>query len=215
MRLPKGLLLCLMSVAAIATSSVLTKEVMQTVPFIMAGLLWFSGAFVWFCILGVIRQQNPFRCITEHWKVGVIVGGLNYLSSLTLFFAISTIGPSTTGFLVRFEVIVLLLLGVLLLHEKLSRWDLLGMAVAFSGALLLTFSIEHVLWFGIFCAILSSCVNAVHNYFSKRFISGINPSALCTVRAFYTSLFFIPTAFLFGSFTLPSLTAVSWLTLGT
>lgn len=208
-------MVCILGVAFVATSNVVTKEVMQAVPFLMVSLLWFSFAFIWFCGGAFFQKKNPFPWLFQYWKMGLGIGGMNYLAALTWFYAIDKIGPSVTGFFQRLETPLFLLLGVFLLQERLSKGELTGMFISFVGALLLTFSIEKVLLLGTLMAILHTVMSAVHNYLGKVYVKDTDPYAVGTVRVFYTSLLLLPTVLAMNQFQLPPSTMVPWLVAGT
>lgn len=215
MKFPKGALLCLLGVALFATSSVVTKHAMQGTPFLMVALLWFSLASCWAFLGAFTRKLNPFPWLLQHWKIGLGIGGMNYLAALTWFYAIDKLGPSTTGFFQRLETLGLLLLGIALLHEKPTKGEIFGMAISLLGALLLTFSLERVLLLGVIIVILHAAVSAVHNYLGKVYVTGEDPYKVGTLRVFYTALLLLPTVLLAGQFQLPTPAEMPWLLVGT
>ena len=207
-----GILLCILAVALQSASNVFAQGAMQHLAFLSAALLWFAAAVCWFSIAAVFRRRNPFPWLRKHWRIGLIIGGMNFLSTITWFYAINAIGPSTTGFLQRFQTLVMLFLGIALLHESLSRWEIVAMALAFSGAALITFSLEHALWFGMLMAFLCAIAGGVHDFFAKRYLKGINPFTLSTVRVWYTLFFLIP--FALPQFSIPTIAALRWVFVG-
>lgn len=210
----KGALLCLLGVALFATSNVITKHAMDVIPFLMVALLWFSLATCWAFIGAFAQRKNPFSWL-RNWKVGLGIGGINYLAALTWFYAIDVIGPATTGFFQRLETIFLLLFGMTLLREKPTKWEIGGMILSLIGALLLTFSLDKVLLLGAIIAVLHAATSGVHNYLSKVYVTANDPYVVGTLRVFYTAALLFPTVLLAGQFQSPPATEIPWLLLGT
>lgn len=211
----KGALLCLISTACIATAGVVTKLLLQNTNFLMLSLLWYFFAFCWFCTGAILRRENPLAWLTLHWKKGLILGSLNYLAGITWFYVIDKLGPSTTGFLQRFETVVLLLLGLAVLHEHLSRNEIIGMVISFAGGIILTFSLEKTLWFAMAFAVLLVISNGLQNFVAKLFVKDISPYQLGTLRVFYTSLLLLPTVILLHQFVFFTVAQLPWLLIGT
>lgn len=118
--LRKALLLCLLAAALIASANVVSKEVMDSLPFLMVGFCWYFLPWIWFTLCALWQKQRPFRWLLQHWKVGALLGSTNYLAGLAWIYAIYQIGPATTGFFQRIETVVFFLLGVFFLRERIT-----------------------------------------------------------------------------------------------
>lgn len=210
--LPNALLLCLLAIALNASSNVFAQGAMQYLPFLAAAVLWFGFGTLYFWITAALRGSNPLRWLREHWRAALVMGSMNYLAAITWFAAISSIGAATTGFLQRFQTLILVVLGILALRETFTRWDFIAMLLAFSGAALITFSVERVQWFGILMAIGAAVANAFHDFLGKRFAVRMDPLALGTCRATATFMLLLITVGF--SLKLPSADALPWLAIG-
>ena len=152
---------------------------------------WFSIAFVVAFLVSIIRGYNVFSYF-KFWKLGLAMGMSHAIAVLTFFSALHILEPHIVGFLVRIETAFIILMSVLLLGEKLNRYELLGIFVGFAGVGLLAFSQGSYALVGVLLIGFSTLSITFQVYILKRFLKDIPPEVIIVFRIFFTLLFIIP-----------------------
>lgn len=133
-----------------STSFVLIKLGLSEIsPFLFAAIRYSLAFSVLGVVdLGVPRKTGKNKALGHTSIVLLIVAGIcGYtLAQGFQFLGLFYLPAVTTSFLLNFTPIFVLILGLLVLHEKVSRVQLIGLAVALAGAF--TFFSERLSWKG-------------------------------------------------------------------
>ncbi len=187
-----GLVYAVLSSLFLSTGFVLAKHFLQFTNPETLNTLWFGIAFV--ISAAVLIMRSPSKALasfTAHWKDGVVVGGANAAAATFWFQSIEIAGPTTTAFVIRFSTIFIILMGIFFLKEKLHKQDLIGVAIAIVGALVINFDNGNYVQAGVLVALAASVAIAIHQVLSKVYVKNINPLELVCFRTFYTALFLL------------------------
>lgn len=165
----------------------------------MLSFLFFLSVFVGSSIFLIAKRQNPISNIVAHWKDGIVVGGFNALAATFFFLSLSVLDAPTTTFLVRFSTIFIIIIGVLFLKEKLSRYDFPGMILAVFGALVINYSSSYNK-LGLLIALVAALGVALHQVSAKIFVKRIDPFSLVNLRTFFSSAILLVVTFASSGF---------------
>ncbi|MBS3132962.1 DMT family transporter [Candidatus Woesearchaeota archaeon] len=196
----RGYLYALVSSLLLSSSVVINKYLLGFVNSRMLSFMFFASVFVGSSVFLLYRKTGFLANIRSHWKDGIIVGGFNALAATLFFFSLSLLDASTTSFLVRFSTIFIILIGVFFLKERLTLYDYLGMALAVTGALLISYSNGGYTKLGLVVALTAAFAIALHQITAKMFVRKISPLALVNLRTFFSSLFILLLVFATSSF---------------
>jgi drug/metabolite transporter (DMT)-like permease len=144
-----------------------------------------------------VQKKQLFSTLRKSWKPGLLIGIANSIAVILFFNAVKMLEPQVAGFLSRTEVLFIILVGMVLLREKLNFLEGSGMIVAITGAAILTFSGGSYTLTGSILIITSTLFVAVQVYLIKKFISSANPAIMIAFRCFFTLL--ILAAYLFST----------------
>ncbi len=157
----------------IGASSVFTAEILF---FILGGLLS--------CGLMLLHRGNVrFNSISRNATVYLQVSGLMAYAATSTFVSIDLIGPGPVAFVSQTEIVFGVLIGGVVLGERLGWRDALGGLVAMLGALYMTYSPGEYMKLGVLLMLLSAFSIAVHNLIIKRHSAHIDKLELLIVRA--------------------------------
>lgn len=135
------------------------------------------GLLASFFLLGTRGEIGKLKLFKEHWKPLTIFGLLGGIGMLTWFYAIDLIGPSLTAFLLRFLVVFTILWGILFFKEKFDVIEILGMAVAGIGVVVLTYASNNgnFLISGAIAALASAFLFSIMQVIVKLYAGRIPP----------------------------------------
>jgi len=143
----RGELLILGSVVCWPSFTVLGKIIMKDLrPIIAITYACFTGTII--LILPAYQEgvlQNFMQYSVEVWLSIFVLGFLGTVLAFTWFYeGIDEIGPSRAGIFINFVPIFATLMGVLILHEKLSPSLIIGAIFVFSGVCLTNYQIKNI-----------------------------------------------------------------------
>ena len=179
-------------------------------------VFWFiSAAVVSTAVVLYLQGFKGLLLVRKYWRQGAIIGGINAIAAFTVFYSIKLLGPSLSAFLLSFATPFAILLGFVLLRERLNRFEMLGMLIAIAGAIIIDYQGGNYLVLGSLVTLFAAFVIAVHHYASKRLLAGISPLTLAHLRIIFTALFaLLPLLFGIGTFEIPGLQQLAIIALG-
>ena len=192
----KGFLYAVLAALFLASGIIYNKYLLEieSVNPRMLGFAFFVSVFIGSSILFAFRDFHGFvKNIADHWKDGVIVGGINAVAASLFFTSLDLLDASTTAFIVRLSTIFVILIGMLFLREKLTKYDFIGILFGVGGALLLNHGIDsrgfdsHTK--GLFIALFAALAIALHQIAAKMYVKKVGALALVNVRVLFSSLF--------------------------
>lgn len=136
----KGLIYTIASSIFVSLNFVLTSIILRDVNPETSAIYFFGfGTLTSFILLLAIKRIGKLNLFKKYWKILLLLGVLEAVTSLMWFYSIEMVGPSTAGFLLRFVIIFTVFWGVLFLKEKFNLGEAFGMIIAIAGAFVITY----------------------------------------------------------------------------
>lgn len=206
----KGPLLTIISAVLLTSWFVSAKYLMKFTNPETLNLLWVGTGLVLAIILATIKKLRWFRTIKKYWKFGILSGATMAVGSIMMFYAVDSIGPTLSSFLIRFVLVFAVILGIIFLKERLTFIEVIGMLIAVVGAFIISFSgAGGIVQLSSLLVMISSFLFAINSLLTKIYVKRIEPLELIIVK----DVFAIFIIFLYSIFT-STLQPVSFKILG-
>ncbi len=200
-----GYVLALCSAATIATSFVISKAVLKTINPESFSVYWYTAASVYALIYGRVSGNPPRRTtLRQYWKPLLSIGFVNTLSMMFFYNAIQMTNPAIISFLGRLSTLFTVLLGIIVLGERLGRREWVGAAVILAGALLITYHADEVMLKVFFMSMCSSFLYSCTIIIAKQAVAAISPLTLTLARSSGTASTILILALITGRLQFPS-----------
>jgi drug/metabolite transporter (DMT)-like permease len=198
--------LALFSTATIATAFVISKAALETINPESFSIYWYTAAAVYALIYGRL-SGNPARWTTlrQYWEPLLGIGLINALSMMLFFYAIQMTNPAIISFLGRMSTLFTVLLGIIVLSERLRRREWAGAAVILAGALLITYHADEVMLKVFFISLCSSFLYSCTIIIAKQAVAAISPLTLTLARSGGTASIILLLALITGRLQSPPL----------
>lgn len=193
------------------------KVILPQIPANTLALFRFIIASV---TLGIIFIATKQPCIKKKDLAGVILSGLsgiaifNVLQNQGLRYA----GATDSAILVAMSPVFIALLSWLVLKEKISRLQILGIVIAFVGSVIIASngSVENGAYdklrlFGDLLVVLSSLVWAIFSINLKKLLTHYPPLTIMTYSTLIGTIFLVPFALLEFPVNITSVSWAGWL----
>ena len=177
---------------AMANVYVFSKAALNELNLYQFGFFWFGMAIAWNIMysipagkIKVARKLGP-----KEYKILVGIGLLELVSTTLFFMSIkSASNPAIMSFLQNLTPLFVLLLGITMLKERFTLWQLLGMIITLAGAIVTSFS-GSVAGSSFFVAgtgfmIASTIFLAFGLIISRMYIKKLDPGLLALNRSVY------------------------------
>lgn len=189
----KGILLALLSTLPLGMSAVFFKCMLEYINLETGNLLWFIFQSISFIFVSAIfKRIKAYEEILKNFKDLFLFAFITFLAVLTWSYGIFYDGPIVTGFLLRFSDVFAILFGFLIIRERPSKVEALGIFLAVFGALYMGYS--GTSGFTLF-PIVSALFHGVAALFVKVYARKIDYFYLMGGRSTYVLLFVIPYTF--------------------
>ncbi len=208
----RGIALMFASAACISVTFVASKQAMQTLSPLAFSPLWFAAASAWG--LGLFGAQSgitPPPGLMRYWRPLLALGLFNGLANLLLFMAINLGDPTLVAFFSRSETIYSVLLGALLLHERMLGYQWLGAAIAVAGAGVMTYRGGALVGLTLLITLVSNLFLAISGLIAKRYIFALPPLVISTIRTLVMTLLLAVAAGAAGQLVWPGPEAWLWI----
>lgn len=186
----KGIFFTFISVALISLSPVLHKLGLNHVKPIYGATLWcFFSALFSFTMVKKTEIIIPQKILFILLKMAVSTA----MGILFLFCGLNILDPSTVAFANRSYILFVILLGIFVLKEPVTQWQLVLFAVNFMGLLLFSYKgLYYTKYTGLLCVILSAFLLAFSNMNSKNILKNISPAVVNFYSHFFSFLVLLP-----------------------
>lgn len=208
----KGVILALGSAACISVTFVASKRAMLELPPLAFTPLWFAVASLWGVGFYLMRDGPRVPAgLTTSMRPMLLLGFLNGVANLLLFFAINLGDPTLVAFFSRSETVYTVLLGAWLLGERMFPYQWAGVAIAVVGAGVMTFQGGTAVWLVLVILLMSTFFLSLSMLVAKKNIIAAEPLVLSTVRTVVNCLLLGSIGLLAGQLAWPSPTAWLWI----
>ena len=175
----KGFLFAFASSVLLASNYVVAKYALAGFNPLTFAFLWVSGAAVLMLLVlavqGKLRQLAvPRRCV----KYIVIIGVFACVNQGTFWAGLTQLDPSFASFLGRFWLLFTVLGGVVVLHERLSRAEILAGVVMIAGGCISSIGEWQVVASGVVLIVVACAAFAGVNVTLKMAVRHADPLVL-------------------------------------
>jgi O-acetylserine/cysteine efflux transporter len=125
-------------------------------------------------VFGLITRRIDLSVFRRHWPMFLAVGALVGLSTQLNYIAVGFVNPGAASLLAQLSTVYAIGLGVGWLGERLSRWQLLGGALAIAGALIIGLQPGAEFRLGALMIVVGQFAYALHAALVKRHGGGID-----------------------------------------
>lgn len=183
----KGIWLNLSSVVVMSLTPVLNKFSMSTLTPLQASFLnALFSAIITYSVIKLKRQAIPNLFKN---KLVILLGITNAIGILLQYVSVSLLDPVSVGLFGRFYIIFALLLSIIIMHEKVSKADLMPIIFTLIGTILITnFHGSLNSYFGIISAISYTFFFALTNMLAKKNIENVETNILLFYNQSISSL---------------------------
>jgi drug/metabolite transporter (DMT)-like permease len=147
-------------------------------------LLWYFAGGVLslgmaFALKGGIDLDALFGRIRTYLGISIIMT----IAALCWFASIDLAGPSVATFVSQLGIVIGVLLGAIVLRERLTLLDGMGSALAIAGAMTMTYQSGETVVLGVLLALVTSVGWALQSLLVKRYVATIDKVDLLLVRS--------------------------------
>ena len=207
----KGYALAVASYLTQAVGSIGSKLLINATSVETASVFWYvAGTVMSFSMLqfrrGGINWLSLRRNAAAYLQVSLIMA----VAGLGWFVGLKLAGPGIVAFVQQLATVMGVLLGAFVLGERIRLVDGLGIVLAITGALIITYRSTEVVTLGIAAALVNTFGLAIQSFLVKRSAGTIDSFELLFVRS-VVALLIIPLFFAAtGGFEWPSLWLIPW-----
>jgi drug/metabolite transporter (DMT)-like permease len=187
-----GYALAVCSSVAGALAVVVGKWNLQSITPLLMNCLIFSIPAVIFTI--VLLSTKGWRHLYVHsgqaWRwIGLF--SASSIGALWFFWAgVQKMDPSLAAFLNSFEVLITIFLAVILLSERLNRWETMGALVSVTGLVIMRMSLRIEYGSGFWLVLLGAICFGITEFVSKIAVRYVAPSVLTCLRSTFMATAF-------------------------
>lgn len=177
---------------------------------------WFSGA-TFFSMLTAIMipsQRSELRHVRKYMTIFVMSSVVTAIGSALWIISLRTIGPPLTSFLMKFQTLFSLFLGMVFLGERLNRWETVGIILTIAGGLIVAYQREVSLILGTLVALLAAFFYSLLSFLVKRFAQHLNMFAVANLRSLGVAVVLFVYLISTGRFQMPGLRDLTFMVLG-
>lgn len=188
----KGYGFALLATVAVSTVYIFSKAALNEVSLAQFGVYWFAMALGWHGLFSLRSEEHRrFGPISRSsFKILLLLGLIEVIATSAFYGAIAiTPNPAIPSFLRNMEYIFLTLFGVILLKERFSSGEILGIALTFAGAFVISFQKDAPLMDYISgtsgMMLISTVFYGIRTIIAKKNIFTITPTMLAVNRAIF------------------------------
>jgi len=139
----KGYFFAFVSVIATSNVYIFSKAALSQTSLAVFGLYWFGFGLLWNMTYslktGKIKRLSTFT--GKQFGILFIMGLLEIVGTTFFFLAISTVpNPAIVAFLGNINPVIVTMLGVVILHERYNRPEIIGIVLILLGAFIISYN---------------------------------------------------------------------------
>jgi len=215
-----GYLLVIATAFFTAFSYIFGKMVSYTLYPETVALYWFFGAFTvgilkkWLLSAFDIKQRFFTSDLKKYIPITIISSIISVIGVALWIVALRVAGPPMTSFLMKFQVVFSVILGVLFLNERLKRPEILGIFLTFVGGLVITYNTSSLEFQGSLFAIAGAFCYSCLFLVVRKMVSNLNMMTVVTLRSLGVAVFAIIYLVLTSKFQVPSAVDILYMLIG-
>ena len=167
-----------------AVGSIGSKLFMDASSLETTVLLWYlSGAVLSLGMMFVFRGGIDLPSLFDKIRIYLGISIIMTIAALCWFASINLAGPSVATFVAQLGIVIGVLLGAIVLRERVTVLDGVGSVLAIAGALAITYRSGETVVIGVALAIVTSLGWALQSLLVKRYVAVIDKLDLILVRS--------------------------------
>jgi drug/metabolite transporter (DMT)-like permease len=193
----RGFLYALGGVVLLSTNFVTAKYALKGFNTETFSLVWTTAAGIY--AVGIVLAQGPGQkeLLFPHNRMAMLALGLaTGVGMLLAWEGLSLLDPTFASFIWRFFPVVTMLAGMLILRERLSRQEVLSIAIMLFGSFWSAAGRWHLVGKGIVLTMLAGCAGTVQLLIAKSQTHLVHPNILVAYRVVIGAVFIACWAFL-------------------
>ena len=150
---------------------------------------WFLGAFLVAILKRVIftglgfKFSVPLNELGKYKKIMILTSFITVFGAACWVIALRIIGPPSTSFLMKFQVLFAVIFGVIFLGERLGKMEIIGIFFTIIGRLFITFNSTHIELIGSFYAISAAFFYSILFILVKKMAADLNMIMVANLRS--------------------------------
>ena len=179
-----GYLFAIISAVGAGLATVVGKWNLESIPVLLMNSIIFTVATVALSVgwLPFVGFKKAF-CISRQGWFGVIMFAVTSLVAVWAFWAgVKRMDPSLAAFVNRAEVPMVILLGVIFLKERFSRYETLGLVLSIIGIIVMKLTLRFEYSDGFWLVLLGALFFGLTEFVSKIAIRHVPPITLAFLR---------------------------------
>lgn len=165
---------------------------LQAISSLVLNCLIFSVATVLFAVgwLPFVLKRGTFK-VTRKGAFWILMFGITSWAALWAFWAgVKRMDPSLASFLNRAEIPVAILLGIVFLRERFTKWEGVGALVSIAGIVIMKMALRFEYTTGFWYVLLGSLFFGITEFVSKVGVRYVAPSILMFLRNMFMAVMF-------------------------
>lgn len=192
----KGTAIASVAVVTVSGTFIFSKLLTARMPVPVFTMIWFGVAGA-LGLGGYLIRYRSLPPLPRHMLGPIsLLGILNGLSALLFFKQISMTDPAIVSFFSRIETVNTVFLSVIILRERLTALDVMGVALVMGGSLLVTYASGEIITVVFGLAVIQTLLHAGSLVAGKVAAPHVPPLALSSYRSLITALIAAPVALL-------------------
>ncbi|MBD3233094.1 MAG: EamA family transporter [candidate division Zixibacteria bacterium] len=136
------------------------------------------------------RQPDELSGLTFNGYLWIVLqAGLSVTAILTLWYGVKLIDPTVASFLSRFEVLMVVLLGIWLFRERFNLIEAIGGMLILTGLLIIRYNAGIAVSAGMMIILTSAVLFGFSELVAKRIVRTVSPGLLALLRNCHILLF--------------------------
>lgn len=171
-------------------ATVIGKWNLEAIPVLLMNSIIFTVATVALSIgwLPFVGFKKAFVLSRQGWFWVAMFTGTSLMAVWAFWAGVQRMDPSLAAFVNRAEVPIVILLGVMILKERFSRWETLGLALSIVGIIVMKLTLRFEYSDGFWLVLLGALFFGLTEFVSKIGVRHVPPVTL----AFLRNLFMAP-----------------------
>lgn len=189
--LHKGILLTLISTVLNASTYIITKVVLNYTNAETALVLWFIWGTIIFSFFFLFSRslKKIFGELKKNAKKMTIFGIISAIGIVSWTYGILYGNPTSVAFIFRLEAIFTIIFGLVLLKEKVSNFEWVGIFLAIVGAFIMVYKGGIVLDKGTISILVAAFSSALSIFLVKVYVKGMSAYSITYARTVSALLF--------------------------
>lgn len=201
----KGYLFAFIGVIAVSNVYIFSKAALNQVSLAQFGSYWFAFGILWNLTFAIQRKKLP-NILTfgkNQFLLLFAIGILEIAATSLFFLAIHTVpNPAIVSFIGNVNPVFVTILSFIFLRERFNIPELLGMALALTGAFIISYQgstdLKSIFIEGTDYMILSGFIYSFSTIIAKRNVGKLGPSIMALSRTMHLFLFSIAALWYLG-----------------